>query len=148
MEAQEFVDKIAEQLMPWGMPQASARLYGYLLLNTEPVSLDEFAEALEMSKSTASVAARLLVQHKLARRHAVRGSKRILFSATENYAGLFEEQASLLGQMGSLLNTAATDIASKDAAKRMREMAHFFLVTREALQATIAALKAEGIPKK
>lgn len=143
MDALEFVDKIAEQLMPWGMPQASARLYGYLLLNTEPVSLDDVADALEMSKSTASVAARLLVQHKLARRHGVRGSKRILFSATENYAGLFEEQAFLLGQMGTLLTTAADDFATKEAARRLREMAHFFEVTRSALETTVAALKAE-----
>src|SRR5207244_11454935 len=75
-----FVDDIARLLVPWGVPQTAARLYGYLLLCPEPVSLDRIAADLEVSKSSASVAARLLEMYTLARRHGERGSRHLLLA--------------------------------------------------------------------
>jgi DNA-binding transcriptional regulator GbsR (MarR family) len=47
-----------------------------LLLGAEPTSLNRIMTDLEISKSSASVAARLLEQYTPARRHGERGSKR------------------------------------------------------------------------
>jgi DNA-binding transcriptional regulator GbsR (MarR family) len=35
-----FIEDSARLLVPWGVPQTAARVYGYLLLLPEPVSLD------------------------------------------------------------------------------------------------------------
>ena len=56
--AGRFIEDAARLLIPWGVPQTAARLYGYLLLCAEPVSLDRITADLEISKSSASVAAR------------------------------------------------------------------------------------------
>jgi hypothetical protein len=40
-----FVDDVARLLVPWGVPQTAARLYGYLLLSPKPVSLDRITVA-------------------------------------------------------------------------------------------------------
>jgi len=84
-----FIDHVSALLGPWGMPQTTGRVYGYLLLQTEPVSLDQIAEELHLSKSTTSVSARQLVDSRLAKRHGVRSSKRILFCATEKCDELY-----------------------------------------------------------
>jgi DNA-binding transcriptional regulator GbsR (MarR family) len=72
-------------LVSWclgGVPQAAARLYGYLLLFSEPVSLDRMTVDLGISKSSASVAARPLEKYRLALRHGERGSKRMRYEAS------------------------------------------------------------------
>lgn len=129
-----FTEDVARLLMPWGVPQAAARLYGYLLLNAEPVSLDRIAAELGISKSSASVAARLLEQYTLVRRRGERGSKRALYEVSENYEGMLAEQNRLLEVLAELLRSGATTAASGSARDRLKEMAEFYLVTRDAME--------------
>src|SRR5215510_452481 len=132
-----FVEDVARLLAPWGVPQAAARLYGYLLLSAEPVSLDRITADLEMSKSSASVAARLLEKYTLARRHGERGSKRALYEVSDNYEGMLTEQNRLLLALAELLRTGARTVASQAAHDRLEEMAEFYLVMREAMEAAL-----------
>ena len=87
-----FIEDAARLLVPWGVPQTAARLYGYLLLSAGPVSLDRITNDLEISKSSASVAARLLEQYTLTRRHGERGSKRALYAVSDNYEGMLTDR--------------------------------------------------------
>jgi predicted transcriptional regulator len=133
-----FVDEVAALLVPWGMSQVTARIYGYLLLRDEPVSLDQIAEDLEVSKSSASVSARILEQYLLAKRQGVRGSKRVLYSASDNYSGLFSEQSFLLGQMGTLLEQGKANIESRQTLARLEAMSKLYMGMQEAINAAIA----------
>jgi DNA-binding transcriptional regulator GbsR (MarR family) len=130
-----FIEDVARLLVPWGVPQTAARLYGYLLLSAEPVSLDRMTADLEISKSSASVAARLLEQYTLARRHGERGSKRVLYS--DNYEGMLTQQNRLLDALAELLRAGAGATASATARDRLEEMAEFYLVTREAMESAL-----------
>jgi DNA-binding transcriptional regulator GbsR (MarR family) len=132
--ARRFVDDIARLLTPWGVPQTAARLYGYLLLSSEPVDLDRIAADLEISKSSASVAARLLEMYTLARRQGVRGSKRVLYEASDNYEGMLAGQNRMLQEGAALLKAGARDAASGKARDRLEEMAEFYLITRDAME--------------
>lgn len=125
--------------MPSGVPQAAARLFGYLLLCAEPASLDQIAEDLEMSKSSASVAARLLEKYTLARRRGERGSKRALYEASENYEGILKEQERLLRAMADLLKAGAQGASSRAVRKRLEGMAEFYLVTLGAMETAMQA---------
>ena len=136
-EQRHFIDAVASLLVPWGMPQIAARLYGYLLLGVAPVSLDRMSADLHVSKSSASVAARLLEKHTLVRRHGERGSKRVLYSVSDNYAGVLSEQSSLLGEMGALLHNRAAAAASGATAMRLEAMSRFYLSMRGAMEAAI-----------
>ena len=78
-----FIEDVARLLTPWGVPPVAARLYGYLLLSPRPVSLGQITADLEISKSSASVAARLLESYTLARRHGEAGTKRALYAVAD-----------------------------------------------------------------
>lgn len=139
-----FIEDVARLLVPWGVPQTAARLYGYLLLSAEPVSLDRITADLEMSKSSASVAARLLEQYTLARRHGERGSKRALYAVSENYEGMLTGQNRLLASLAELMQAGAGGVASGAAAARLEEMADFYLAIRQAMEATLRRWRAKG----
>jgi DNA-binding transcriptional regulator GbsR (MarR family) len=143
-EGQTFIEDMARLLMPSGVPQAAARLYGYLLLCPAPASLDQIAADLEMSKSSASVAARLLEKYTLARRHGERGSKRALYEASENYEGILSEQKRILHAMADLLKAGAHTAASGAVQERFTRMAEFYMVAFEAMQSASRQWTAKG----
>jgi DNA-binding transcriptional regulator GbsR (MarR family) len=142
-----FMEDAARLLVPWGVPQTASRLYGYLLLSAEPVSLDRIASDLEISKSSASVAARLLEQYTLVRRHGVRGSKRALYGVSENYEGMLTEQNRLLDALAKLLRTGATTAASETTRDRLEDMAEFYLAIRDATVSALQHWRAKGAPR-
>lgn len=137
-----FIDDVARLLTPWGVPQTAARLYGYLLLFPEPVSLDRMTEDLAMSKSSASVAARLLEKYRLVRRHGERGSKRVLYEVSEDYDGMLAEQNRLLDGLADLMKTAAGVAASGTVRKRLEDMAAFYLTIRQAMDTVLRRWRA------
>jgi len=132
-----FIEDVARLLVPWGVPQAAARLYGYLLLKPEPVSLDCIAADLEISKTSASVAARLLEQYTLVRRLGERGSKRAFYEASDNYEGMLTEQNRLLEALAELLRTGAGNLASGRTRDRLKEMAEFNLLMRDVMESAL-----------
>ena len=138
-----FVDDVTALLVPWGMPQMSARIYGYLLLHSHPVSLDQLTRDMEISKSTASVAARLLESHMLIKRKAEKGTKRVFYVISDSSSGLLTEKSNLLGEFGRLLETRADEVAIGDAASKMRAIGRFYLSMREAIDKLVRELSIE-----
>jgi DNA-binding transcriptional regulator GbsR (MarR family) len=132
-----FIDEVARLMVPWGVPQTAARLYGYLLLSAEPVSLDRITVDLEVSKSSASVAARLLEKYTLARRQGERGSKRALYEVSDNYEQMLTEQNRLLQALADQLKTGASIAASGTVRNRLKEMVEFYLVTRQTMESAL-----------
>jgi HTH-type transcriptional regulator, osmoprotectant uptake regulator len=139
-----FIDDVARLLVPLGVPQTAARLYGYLLLSAEPVSLDRITSDLEISKSSASVAARLLEKYTLARRHGERGTKRALYAVSDNYEGMLTEQNRLLDALARLLRTGAATATSKTTRDRFKEMAEFYSEIRQAMESALERRRGRG----
>jgi hypothetical protein len=136
----QFMSEIASLLAPWGMPHTAGRLFGYLLLSGTPVSLDQIAADLEMSKSGACNAAKMLERFGNARRYGEAGSKRVLYGPSDNYAAPLAKQSSLLGAIGRVLQDSAATVASREAALRLTKMAGFFTSLGEAMTAAIQAV--------
>ena len=131
------MDEIAALMMPWGWPRNVGRMYGYLLLCPEPVTLDKMAADLRIAKSNASVAARMLEQFGNARRHSEAGSKRIYYSAPDMLAGPFASKTELFDRIVRLL-VANQAIGRTDAVKgRLDEMSAFYRDMRDAVQAVL-----------
>jgi DNA-binding transcriptional regulator GbsR (MarR family) len=131
---ERFIEGMAQLLVPWGVPQTAARLYGYLLLSEGPVSLDRIVADLEISKSTASVAARLLEMYTLARRSGQRGTRRVMFEASDDFYGMLNAQKKSLEQLAALMQGGAHSTSSRRARERLRTMADFYLVNRNAME--------------
>ncbi len=136
-----FIEDVARLLVPWGVPPLAARLYGYLLLGSGPASLDRITADLGVSKSSASVAAKLLVSYRLARRHREAGTKRALYAVAEDYEAMIEQQNQLLAALATLLKDGAAIAGSKEAGVHLEEMARFFRLTRNAMDDAIGRWK-------
>lgn len=126
-EAQrQFLHEIGALLMPWGIPSASAQLYGYLLLRSEPVTLDEIVSVLEMAKSSASTAARVLVGYGLAQRQGEKGTKRVRYSLGQTFSGYITAQARLLGNLGRVMEARAEAVGQGDVVQRLQYLGSFY----------------------
>ncbi|MBD3844963.1 hypothetical protein IED13_04585 [Bosea sp. SSUT16] len=146
-DEQRFVEDVARLLTPWGVPPVAARLYGYLLLCPGPASLDQITEGLEISKSSASVAARLLESYTLARRHSQPGTKRALYAVADDYEVMIRQQNRLLDALAEQLNAGAEIAASKTASARLDEMADFYRVMRGAMEDAMSRWKRGRRPR-
>ena len=120
-----FIEDLAVLLTAWNMQGASARVYGYLLLRRDPASLDEIAADLEISKTTACVAAKDLEQQGNARRLRERGTKRVLYVIGDDPGAPLHKQLSLLTQMAELIAERAASVAVGEAEARMIRLARF-----------------------
>ena len=136
-----FIEDVARQLIPWGVPAAAARLYGYLLLAAQPVSLDQIAADLQVARSTAFVAARLLEQYMLARRIGQRGTKRVLYAASDNYEAMLAAQNRMVESLAEVFERGS-GIAAAPARERLVEVAEFYRVTQRAMDAALETWRA------
>ncbi|GAB3102262.1 hypothetical protein GCM10027217_23350 [Pseudomaricurvus hydrocarbonicus] len=137
------MDDLAALLLPWGMTNGVARLYACLLIQEQPISLDEICAALEISKSTASVSARTLEQSKLVKRHRVKGTKRVLYSAVNDTAATVADHATMQGNLASLLLKNANLSDSDLVINRLQHMADFCLTMQQVMEAAIRERQAE-----
>jgi len=142
-EEKNFIQEVAALLAPRGLASSTGRVYGYLLLRQGPVSLDQIAEDLEMSKVSAWKAARGLETSDHVRRYGVPGSKRAMYAASENFGAPFMEQAAVLGTMGELLQKCASSIATGAVASKIEERAHFYQSIRRVMEEKIDELNSE-----
>lgn len=131
---ERFIGGMARLLVPLGVPQTAARLYGYLLLCAGAVSLDRIVADLEISKSTASVAGRTLEMYTLVRRSGQRGTRRVLFEVSDDYSGMIQAQTRMLEQLAALIEEGARGSASKKTRERLKTMAEFYRVNRDAME--------------
>jgi HTH-type transcriptional regulator, osmoprotectant uptake regulator len=136
-----FVEDVARLLMPWGVPPVAARLYGRLLLCPRPVSLDQITEDLGISKSSASVAARLLESYTLVHRHSEPGTKRALYAVADDYEAMIRQQNRLLDALAEQLNAGAGIVPSREVNARLEEMAEFYRVMRGAMEDAMSRWK-------
>lgn len=58
-----FIERFGLQFEANGFPRIAGRIFGLLLVADEPLSLDDIAEKLEVSKASVSTDARRLAQH-------------------------------------------------------------------------------------
>jgi len=135
---QRFIDDFAQLLVAWGMPMTAGRLYAWLLLAPGPVTLDEFAEGLGISKSNASGAARDLENIGMARRLTERGSKRIRYEATREPGNALRRNSDTLGRLAGLIEARAGDVAAGANRERLLALAEFHLALKAAMDGVIA----------
>ncbi len=72
----DFIESMGRQFEEDGAPRIAGRLFGFLMLQEEPCSLDDVAEQLQVSKGSASSNARLLEQLGIAERVTRAGDRR------------------------------------------------------------------------
>ncbi len=125
-----FVDDYAQLLARYGLALTVGRAFGLLLLSDDPLSLDEIAARLGVSKTGASVATRDLERLGLVRRLGTPGSRRLLYETDEDAGPIFEAQSARFRQQLVHLRRADLLLAegrAKDRLRRMIELHEFWL---------------------
>ena len=87
-----FADRFAALFESDGQPPIAGRIFGLLLVSDDALSLDELADALDVSKASASTNARLLAQFGLIEQVHREGSRRDYYRMTPD---LFERSMAL-----------------------------------------------------
>ena len=118
----------------YGVAATIGRVFALLLTSDAPLSLDEIAAWLGTSKSGISVAARDLERLGLVRRQLTRGSRRILFEASDDMAAVFEAQFTRIREQRGLFVQAEPLLGSERARRRLQRILelHDFWLTRSA----------------
>jgi predicted DNA-binding transcriptional regulator len=132
-----FIDDLAGLLSAWSLSTNAARLYGYLQITNVPVSLEEIARDLEISRSHAHSAAKMLEDHGNARGVAIRGSRRILYVCGDDPGMPLQKQVMTLGRMSALIAGRALEVAEGEASIRLIRLASFHKKLQEAMEAVV-----------
>ncbi|MGA9775354.1 MAG: hypothetical protein WBU92_05475 [Candidatus Dormiibacterota bacterium] len=127
----------------WGLAPSAGRLWGYLLMRSAPASLDQIAADLQISKSSASVAARQLEQILLARRSGQPGSRRALYEATEYGDHFMEMVVDAYRAFLDLFESAARATQDQVARDRLEGMNRFYCLWVEQLSEVIERWRQE-----
>jgi DNA-binding transcriptional regulator GbsR (MarR family) len=133
-----FVNRIAALLEPWGMAAAQGRVYGYILLQGGPVSLEQVADELGISKVSAWKAAKDLEAFGHIRKHGVAGSKLHLYGATDQFSTPLLKQGALLAALAELLTEGAAAASDSKAAKRLSQMSTLYRSVRNAIDDAVS----------
>lgn len=137
---QEFIATFAALLEPWGLPPSAGRVFACLLLHQQPVSVDQLARDLDMSRVGAWNAAKSLERFGHVRRFSVAGSKRALYAPSNDFSEPLLQQAKLIDSMGLLLQGGAESIARGEAVSALAERASFYRSLAATMNAAIATL--------
>ncbi|HZS14724.1 MAG TPA: ArsR family transcriptional regulator [Candidatus Dormibacteraeota bacterium] len=133
----QYIDTHGTLLEQFGLPAATGRLFAYLLLRDQPASLDAMAADLEISKSSASVGARALVDAGVVRRLPQRGSRRVLYEAVDSFESLVETDIVRRAMLLEKWRQGVALAPSERARQRMEKLVELFDFTLSQSRATL-----------
>lgn len=140
-EQHEFVDDMGHHMVGWGLPRNTGLIYAYLLLRTEPASLDQIAADLGIAKSGVSVGTRQLVAMGMARGMGERGSRRLLYEALHSVDAIFAARNTRAQDLMDRLRQGARAAPPGPARERLEDMAHVMEALLRELPALLTRLR-------
>jgi DNA-binding transcriptional regulator GbsR (MarR family) len=84
-DQQAFVNRMGHSAETDGMSPIAGRLFALLLLSDHPLSLDELADQLEVSKASVSTDARRLLERQIVERVSVPGDRRDYYQLAPDF---------------------------------------------------------------
>ena len=118
----QIADDIGRVYGRYGLALSVGRVFGLLLASNEPLSLDEIAETLGISKSGASVAARDLERVGVLHRLGTPGSRRVLYEATDQMETTFSGTFARIRDSLNAMNRGEELLRPGKAKRRMKQM--------------------------
>ena len=131
-----FINDLGHLYARYGLSVTFGRIFALLLLRDEPISLDDLACELEVSKSAVSVAARDLERAGVVRRLTSPGSRRVLYEAGDDMVPIFQAQFSRVRQTLPVLqgsDSLATPGRARQRIRDMIELHEFWLAEAEGI---------------
>jgi DNA-binding transcriptional regulator GbsR (MarR family) len=132
-----IADEFGHAWARYGLALTVGRVFGLLLASDGPLSLDEIAAELGVSKSGASVAARELERSGIARRLGTSGSRRVLYEAAGSMEPSFDATFARIRESLELIERSEPLLRAGPALERMRlmrELHEFWLTEIEGVK--------------
>jgi len=135
-----FIEEMGRLMVGWGLPRTTGRVYGYLLLQRGPATLDDMAVNLGIAKSGASVASRQLAQLGLARALGQAGSRRVLYEPLDTLGAIITARSAQMRDLAARLRQGARAASGGPGRQRMLSMAEWCDESTEHFQALVRRL--------
>jgi len=133
----QYIDSHGVLLEQFGLPAATGRIFAYLLLRDEPATLDTIAADLEISKSSASVGARHLLDAGVVRRLNQRGSRVVLYESVDSFESLVETDIVRRAMLVEKWRQGVALAPSERARQRMAQLVDLYDFTLTETRATL-----------
>lgn len=153
--AKELISEFAEAYGSFGLNPLMGRIIGLLLVSPEPLSLDEIAHRLEMSKGPISQICRRLKERHLIEKIWVPGDRKDYYRAVDDIFGqAFENQIHKMYRNAEIAHRHSHQTRDSDdplesfVHGRMKEMAEFYEQLHEAQLAFLESWRASKGSRK
>ena len=140
-ETLQFIERMGLAIERLGLTRTFGRLFGLLLVVDRPLSLDEIAAQLDVSKASVSTNARSGEQLGLTRRVGVRGDRRDYYEvAPHAFERVTAKRVAALQAMAGLAAEGLQAIGKETspARERLTEMLDFYQFMGEQLEEMLA----------
>jgi outer membrane protein len=127
----QFVERFALLLEDDGLPRVSARLFGLLLVSVEPLSLDDLAEKLGVTKASISVNVRMLEEKGVVERVGKPGDRRDYYRIVDDIVERsMQHRVARIRRFQTALETAVREMPGRRdiIGERLRGMGDGFLL--------------------
>ncbi|WP_019119472.1 GbsR/MarR family transcriptional regulator [Brevibacillus massiliensis] len=123
---QRVVETLANNMELYGISLSNGYLYGTLLFNGKPMTLDEMVEALGMSKTSMSTGVRTLMDLKMVNKVWAKGMRKDHYEVEQDWYQSFIDFFALKWRKAVDLNTQALN-------KTRQELAHLLETSQDNL---------------
>lgn len=124
----DFIEKFCVVAEQDGFPRIAGRLMGFLLVNEGPYTLDELADELQISKTSASTNARLLEQYGVIEHVTKAGDRRDFYRlADDHWERMFDIVKKRMQRFHDVLDETIASLPTNEkyGRKRLKEAKRF-----------------------
>ena len=136
-ETRQFIERMGLAIERMGLTRTFGRLFALLLVTDRPLSLDEIAEQLHVSKASVSTNARSCEEVGLARRVGLRGDRRDYYEiAPRAFEQVTAKRVATIHSMAGLAAEGLEAVGDEPspARERLTEMLDFYLFMGEQVE--------------
>lgn len=136
---EEFVEKIGLAVEHEGYPRIAGRIYAFLVLTEGAHSLDDLAQALQISRASASTNARLLERDGVITRTSSPGDRRDYYQVTDDHwERMFEQALRRVTRFHRAFAEAAAGLPEgTPAVRRVRDGERFYALLMSDLESRL-----------
>ncbi len=131
LEQREFIESIGVYFEHYGLPRLVGRLMGLLMISDRPLTLDDMAQALLVSRASISTNIRIALTNKYAERVGIPGDRRDFYrysdTVWERRVQITVEASNASRAMAErgLASLGADDVIARARLEEMREYCDF-----------------------
>lgn len=145
-----LIQALGRQSAFWGLGRTAGEMYAVLYLSPEPVSLEELAQRLNVTKGNVSVAVRQLEQLGMVRRSWQKGDRRVFFEAeadlwkiAHSVLGLrhkpeFDQSFVLVEESARLAEQAEPSVERDTVMERLKSLQEFYRLLDSVVEGVLA----------